>query len=154
MRIDLSDQGMVSHRNDQLQIPIMLPIACRPLAARYLVIALCQIALGRLADRWAATDDASLYRAEILEAVRPWSRNACPLVRKEQGRAIFQLCAGLATAATSVAEMNKDAADSLAAEVRLMREIVQAGAYSTVKNEARRMPAGELSLAVLDGIPL
>lgn len=145
---------MVSHRNDQLQVPIMLPIACRPLAARYLVIALGQIALGRLSDRWAAADNASLYRAEILAAVRPWSRNACPRVRKEQGRAIFQLCAGLATAATSVAQMTEEAADSLAAEVRLLREVVQAGAYSQVKNKAERMHAGELSLAMLDGIPL
>ena len=43
--------GIVSHVNDSLQVPIMLPITCRPVAARYLVIALAQIALGRLADR-------------------------------------------------------------------------------------------------------
>ena len=30
--------GMISHVNDSLQVPIMLPIACRPIAARYLVI--------------------------------------------------------------------------------------------------------------------
>jgi hypothetical protein len=95
-----------------------------------------------------------LYRAEILAALRPWSRNACPRVRKDQGRAIFQLCAGLATAATSVTEESKDAADSLAAEVRLLREVVQAGAYSEVKNKSEKMPAGERSLAVLDVIPL
>ncbi len=144
----------MSHRNDQLQVPIMLPIACRPVAARYLVIALAQVALGRLADRWATADNGSLYRAEILAALRPWSRNACPRVRKDQGRAIFQLCAGLATAATSVTEESKDAADSLAAEVRLLREVVQAGAYSEVKNKSEKMPAGERSLAVLDVIPL
>ena len=138
-------QRMVSHRNDQLQVPIMLP-PWRPLAARY-VIALAQVALGRLADRWAAADNGSLYRTEILAALRPWSRNACPRVRNDHGRAVFQLCAGLATAARSVTEMSKAAADSIAAEVKLLREVVQAGAYSEVKN--RWNGCRELSLAVL-----
>ena len=148
---------MVSHRNDQLMVPVMMPIACRPLAARYLVIALAQIALGRLGARWASADNASLYRAEIVAALKPWSRNACPRVRREQGRAIYQLCAGLADASTSVsarAEMSEGTVDSLAAEVQMLRELVQAGAYSVVKEEAQKMPAGEQSLAALERIPV
>eukprot|EP01044_Picomonas_judraskeda_P030359 COSAG03_NODE_10891_length_623_cov_1.469466_1_plen_56_part_01 len=42
-------------------------------AARYLVLAIAQIALGRLAARWAHEgDNAALHRREILEALRPW----------------------------------------------------------------------------------
>ena len=141
-------QGMVSHRNDQLQVPIMLPIECRPLAARYLVQALVQIALGRLADRWAVVDNAQLYRAEILAALKPWSRNECPRVRKEQGRAIFQLSAALAGAA----ETGNIDVESLGAEAKVLRDVVQAGSYSVVKGEVENMPARDQSLAMLDRI--
>lgn len=93
-------------------------------------------------------DNAQLYRAEILAALKPWSRNECPRVRKEQGRAIFQLSAGLAGAA----ETGNIAVESLAAEAKVVRDVVQAGAYSVVKGEAENMPAGDQSLAMLDRI--
>ena len=143
---------MVSHVNDMLQVPIMLPIACRPLAARYLVIALAQIALGRLADRWAGADNAAVYRAEVLAALQPWSRSACPRVRQEQGRAIFQLCVALVNNVKNVSarpQASMSDVASLAAEVNKLREVVEAGAYSQVKGEAVKMPASEQSLAVL-----
>ena len=146
---------MVSHVNDMLQVPIMLPISCRTLAARYLVVAIAQIVLGRLANRWAAADNASLYRTEILAALKPWSRNACPRVRQEQGRAVFQLCATLAGAVNKLparAEASNSTSAPLAAEVRMLREVVENGAYSEVKDEAMKMPAGEQSLAALDEI--
>ena len=57
---------MVSHVNDMLRVPIMLPLSCRVLAARCLVIAVVQIALGRLADSWIDEENAALYRPEIL----------------------------------------------------------------------------------------
>ena len=36
----------------------------------------------------------------------------------------------------------------------MLREVVQAGAYSVVKDEAQKMPAGEQSLAALERIPV
>ena len=165
---------MVSHVNDNLQVPIMLPITCRPVAARYLVIALAQIALGRLADRSSTAAVAAAvvvtdtmgdgsgvaYRGAIVEALRPWARNRCPRVRKEMGRALFQLC--LATAAAAAAAAVESAAPAaaaatstrtvaaLVAEEAVMREVVKAGAFSEVKGERLKMPAGEQSLAALD----
>ena len=163
----------MSHVNDSLQVPIMLPITCRPVAARYLVIALAQIALGRLADRssTAAVAAAAVvadtmgdgsgvaYRGAIVEALRPWARNRCPRVRKEMGRALFQLC--LATAAAAAAAAVESAAPAaaatstrtvaaLVAEEAVMREVVKAGAFSEVKGERLKMPAAEQSLAALD----
>eukprot|EP01045_Picozoa_sp_COSAG04_P026907 COSAG04_NODE_3832_length_2487_cov_1.260050_1_plen_191_part_10 len=71
------------------------------IAARYLVIALAQTALGRLAQRWADASDAAALRASILEALRPWSAMPAPRIRKDNGRAIFQLCAALASSAAT-----------------------------------------------------
>ena len=142
--------GMVSHVNDWLQVPIMLPVACRAVAARYLVLAIAQIALGRLADRWANAENAALYRMEILAVLKPWSRNACPRVREEQGRAMFQLCIALAGAAKDTST----SAERIAEEVKMLRGVVEAGAYSEVKAKVVRMPAGAQSLAVLAGIAL
>ena len=165
----------MSHVNDSLQVPIMLPITCRPVAARYLVIALAQIALGRLADRSSTAAVAAAaavvttdtmgdgrgvaYRGAIVEALRPWARNRCPRVRKEMGRALFQLC--LATAAAAAAAAVESAAPAaaatstrtvaaLVAEEAVMREVVKAGAFSEVKGERLKMPAAEQCLAALD----
>jgi len=71
------------------------------IAARYLAIALAQTALGRLAQRWADASDAAALRASILEALRPWSAMPAPRIRKDNGRAIFQLCAALASSAAT-----------------------------------------------------
>ena len=75
------------------------------IAARYLVIALAQIALGRVAQRWStATDDTSgtaAHRASILDALRPWSDMPAPRIRKDNGRALFQLCAALASSSAT-----------------------------------------------------
>ena len=121
------------------------------MAARYLVLAIAQIALGRLAARWAHADNAALHRREILQALRPWARNACPRVREEQGRAVFQLCVALAGAAKHT---TRATAEGVAEEVKMLRCVVEAGAYSEVKEQAVRMPAGAQSLAALDGIAL
>jgi hypothetical protein len=79
---------------------------CLQIAARYLVIALAQIALGRVVQRWAcaAADDTSAsaaYRASILGALRPWSGMPVPRIRKDNGRALFQLCAALASSSAT-----------------------------------------------------
>jgi hypothetical protein len=66
----------------------------RQIAARYLVVAMPQIALGRLCQRWALQPTG--HRGEILAALRPWGHGPCPRVRKENGRALFQLCTALA----------------------------------------------------------
>ena len=47
---------------------------------------------------------------------------------------------------------NGSEAASLAEEVKLLREVVNAGAYSQAKGEAVKMPAGDQSLAELDGL--
>ena len=117
--------------------------------------ALAQIALGRLADRWTSEtgEAAREYRTAILDALRPWSHNACPRVRKENGRAIFQLCAAVAHAATSVAaaELDSEAA-AFASEVAALRSMVDAGAFSVVQEKAVKLPAAEQSLAALERV--
>ena len=97
-----------TERGRNVRVAIMLPVACRPIAARYLAIALAQIALARIAQRWACAADgasgrhaAAAHRAAILDALRPWSGMPAPRIRKENGRALFQLCAALASAAAT-----------------------------------------------------
>ena len=87
--------GMVSHVNDMLQVPIMLPIACRPVAARYLCIALAQIALGRIAQTWQAHagggQDLAQHRAAVLEALHcPDSNRIIACCTKAQNRFSLQ----------------------------------------------------------------
>ena len=79
---------------------------CLQIAARYLVIALAQIALGRVVQRWAcaAADDTSAsaaYRASLPGALRPWSGMPAPLTRKSHGRALVHLRAALAPASAT-----------------------------------------------------
>ena len=131
--------GMISHVNDSLQVPIMLPVACRPLAARYLVIAMAQIALGRISQRWASEPSAA-DRAVILDALRPWGQDKCPRVRKENGRAVFLLCQALASSVTDPAAPS---AGELA-EVNEMREVVLAGEL-----DGKKLPASDQCLAAL-----
>ena len=84
------------------------------IAARYLVISLAQTALGRIAQRWvnntgpatrtvatgvAAASTFAEHRAAILDALRPWSAMGVSRIRKDNGRALFQLCAALASSA-------------------------------------------------------
>ena len=92
------------HVNGDLRVAIMLPVACRPLAARYLVVALAQTALGRIAQRWASTagdaGGAATHRASIRNALRPWSDMPAPRIRKDNGRALFQLCVALASSSS------------------------------------------------------
>ena len=86
-------------------------IRCLQIAARYLVIALAQIALGRVSQRWACaapgdpTSSAAQCRAHIIDALRPWSAvlgaSGPPRIRKENGRALFQLCAALASSSAT-----------------------------------------------------
>ena len=86
------------------------------IAARYLVISLAQTALGRIAQRWVTATGAATgtvaaspaaastfvqHRAAILDALRPWSAIRVPRIRKDNGRALFQLCAALASSAAT-----------------------------------------------------
>ena len=129
--------GMVSHVNDMLQVPIMLPIACRPVAARYLCIALAQIALGRVAQTWQAHagggEDLAQHRAAVLEALRPWAHDPCPRVRKENGRALFLLCVAA------------EAGRAGGAELAALREAVAAG-----EKDGRKLPGADQANAALE----
>ena len=84
------------------------------IAARYLAIALAQIALGRIVQRWASDAETTVLsaaasaaaaaaeiRSAVLNALRPWSGMPAPRIRKDNGRALFQLCAALGTAAAT-----------------------------------------------------
>ena len=86
------------------------------IAARYLVISLAQTALGRIAQRWVASTRAAIgtgtagivaalafkeHRAAILAALSPWSAMPVPRIHKDNGRALFQLCAALASSAAT-----------------------------------------------------
>jgi hypothetical protein len=95
---------------------------------------MAQIALGRLAQRWAPRRAG--HRAEILAALRPWARGPCPRVREENGRALFQLCAARASAPPSGAA---------AREAGVLRAAVLAGA-----RDGKKLPATDQCLAALD----
>ena len=95
---------------------------------------MAQIALGRLSQRWALQPTG--HCGEILEALRPWAHDPCPRVRKENGRALFQLCTALAPSSPSVAAVQ---------EAGVLREAVLAG-----ERDGKKQPATDQCLAALD----
>ena len=76
---------------ETLQIPVIMPVAHRPVALRYLVLTVAQTALGRVAQRCAGAGDSNV-RMALLAALVPWSHSECPRVREENNRAMLSLC--------------------------------------------------------------